>query len=185
MKALSDFLAIILFFVIYMTTHNIIWATVAATVIGVLQAAYTWIKFKQLSFLQWVSLIIVVVFGGLTIWLDNPVYVMLKTTVVCWLSAAAVLAGQLMGKNGVKLLMGNEIKLPEAVWTKLSYAWLIFFVAMGLVNLAIAYPFTKEQVDIWAKYKMYGYLPLSLVFSVGQALYISKFILKQPKQSGE
>ena len=163
MKALSDFLAIILFFVIYTTTHNII-------------------KFKKLSFFQWVSLIIVVVFGGLTIWLDNPVYVMLKTTVVCWLTALAVGVGQMMGKNGVKLLMGNELKLPENVWTKLSYAWMIFFILMGLINLAIAYPFTAEQVDVWAKYKMYGYIPLSLIFSIGQAFYIARFL---PKPTGE
>ena len=182
MKALSDFLAIILFFVIYTTTHNIIWATMGATVVGIFQAAYTWIKFKKLSFFQWVSLIIVVVFGGLTIWLDNPVYVMLKTTVVCWLTALAVGVGQMMGKNGVKLLMGNELKLPENVWTKLSYAWMIFFILMGLINLAIAYPFTAEQVDVWAKYKMYGYIPLSLIFSIGQAFYIARFL---PKPTGE
>ena len=117
-----------------------------------------------------------VVFGGLTIWLDNPVYVMLKTTVVCWLTALAVGVGQMMGKNGVKLLMGNELKLPENVWTKLSYAWMIFFILMGLINLAIAYPFTAEQVDVWAKYKMYGYIPLSLIFSIGQAFYIARFL---------
>ena len=182
MKALSDFLAIILFFVIYTTTHNIIWATIGATVVGIFQAAYTWIKFTKLSFFQWVSLIIVVVFGGLTIWLDNPVYVMLKTTMVCWLTALAVGVGQMMGKNGVKLLMGNELKLPENVWTKLSYAWMIFFILMGLINLASAYPFTAEQVDVWAKYKMYGYIPLSLIFSIGQAFYIARFL---PKPTGE
>ena len=182
MKALSDFLAIILFFVIYTTTHNIIWATIGATVVGIFQAAYTWIKFTKLGFFQWVSLIIVVVFGGLTIWLDNPVYVMLKTTMVCWLTALAVGVGQMMGKNGVKLLMGNELKLPENVWTKLSYAWMIFFILMGLINLAIAYPFTAEQVDVWAKYKMYGYIPLSLIFSIGQAFYIARFL---PKPTGE
>ena len=107
---------------------------------------------------------------------------MLKTTVVCWLTALAVGVGQMMGKNGVKLLMGNELKLPENVWTKLSYAWMIFFILMGLINLAIAYPFTAEQVDVWAKYKMYGYIPLSLIFSIGQAFYIARFL---PKPTGE
>lgn len=182
MKALGDFLAIILFFVIYTTTKNIVWATIAATVVGVLQAAYTWLTVKKLSAMQWVSLVMVVGFGGLTILLDDPVYIMFKTTVICWLTGAAVLVAQLMGKNGVKLLMGSEITLPEKVWTNLSYAWAIFFFIMGLVNLAIAYPFTKEQVDVWAKYKMYGYIPLTLIFSIGQALYIAKFL---PKETGE
>ena len=76
----------------------------------------------------------------------------------------------------------DELKLPENVWTKLSYAWMIFFILMGLINLAIAYPFTAEQVDVWAKYKMYGYIPLSLIFSIGQAFYIARFL---PKPTGE
>ncbi len=182
MKALGDFLAIILFFVIYSVTKNVVWATISATVVGVIQAAYTWFKYKSLSAMQWVSLIVVVVFGGATILLDDPVYIMFKTTVVCWLTGIAVLVAQLLGKNGVKLLMGNEIQLPERVWTNLSYAWVVFFMLMGLVNLAIAYPFTEAQVEVWAKYKMYGYIPLSLIFSIGQAIYIAKFL---PKQTGE
>lgn len=182
MKAFGDFLAIILFFVIYTMTKNIVWATIAATVVGIVQAAYTWFKVKKLSAMQWMSLIVVVVFGGLTIILDDPVYVMLKTTVVCWLTALAVWIAKLMGHNGVKILMSAELTLPEKVWDNLAYAWVGFFIVMGLVNLAIAYPFTSEQVQVWANYKLYGYIPLVLIFSLGQGWYIFKFL---PKETGE
>lgn len=182
MKMLSDFLAIILFFGTYMITKNMVWATAVAVAIGVLQATYTWFKFKKLSAMQWVSLIVVVLFGGATIWLGDSVYIMLKTTVICWLTSIAILFFQWRGKNGLKALMGNEIELPEAVWTKLAYAWIIFFFLMGLINLAIAYPFTKEQEPFWMNYKMYGYLPLTLIFSIGQAVYIARHL---PQQTGE
>lgn len=179
MKALSDFLAIILFFTTYSFTKNMVWATAVAVAVGVVQATYTWWKFKKLSLMQWVSLIVIVVFGGATIILKDSVFIMLKTTVICWLIAAVILTGQLMGKNGLKALMGQEISLPEPVWTRLSYAWIGFFLMMGIVNLAIAYPFTPEREQFWINYKFYGYLPLTLIFSIAQGIYIVRHLPKQ------
>lgn len=182
MKALSDFLAVILFVGVYFATKNMIWATAAAVLCGVLQAAYIWLTQKKLSAMQWMSLIVVVVFGGATILLRDDKYIMLKTTVITWLTAGAVLAAQLLGKNGIKALMGNELTLPESVWTRLSYAWVGFFLLMGLVNLMIAYPFTPDRVDFWMKYKVYGYLPLILVFTVAQGVYIFRNLPQQEEQ---
>lgn len=176
MKALSDFLAVILFVGTYLLTKNMVWATAVAVVIGVAQAAYLWLKFKKLNAMQWVSLIVVVVFGGATILLNDPVYIMLKTTVICWLTAAAILIAQLCGKNGLKVLMGQELSLPESVWTRLAYAWVVFFFAMGAVNLGIAYPFTPEREAFWMNYKLYGYLPLIVIFSLAQGIYIFRHL---------
>lgn len=174
MKALSDFLAIILFFATYNLTKNMVWATAVATVVGVAQAAYTWFKFKKLSPIQWLSLIVIVGFGGATILLKDSLFIMLKTTVICWLSALAIWVSHLMGKNGLKMMLGQDFKLPENVWRNLTYAWIAFFFIMGVVNLAIAYPFTPEREAFWVQYKMYGYLPLTLIFSVAQGMYIVK-----------
>lgn len=182
MKALSDFLAIILFFATYSFTKNMVLATAVATVVGVIQAAYTWFKFKKLSPMQWVSLIVVVVFGGATILLKDGIYIMLKTTVICWITSLAILISHLMGKNGLKMMLGQEFKLPENIWRNLTYAWTAFFFVMGVVNLAIAYPFTPEREAFWVQYKMYGYLPLTLIFSVAQGIYIVKNL---PPETGE
>lgn len=183
MKALSDFLAIILFFGTYSVTKNMVLATAVAVVIGVVQAAYTWFKFKKLSPMQWVSLIVVVVFGGATILLKDSIYIMLKTTVICWITSLVILVTHLMGKNGLKLLLSQEFTLPEKAWLNLTYAWIAFFFLMGVVNLAIAYPFTPEREAFWMNYKMYGYLPLTLVFSIAQGIYIVKNL--PPEQTGE
>lgn len=183
MKALSDFLAIILFFVTYSVTKNMILATTVAVIIGVIQAAYAWFKFKKLSPMQWVSLIVVVVFGGATILLKDSIYIMLKTTVICWITSLVILVMHLMGKNSVALLLQDGVKLPEKVYLNLTYAWIGFFFVMGMVNLAIAYPFTPEREAFWVNYKMYGYLPLTLVFSIAQAVYIIKYLPNE--QTGE
>ena len=179
MKALSDFLALFLFFITYSLTKNMVTATAVAVVIGLAQAAYTWWKTKTLSAMQWVSLIVVVVFGGATILLKDSLFIMLKTTVICWISAIAVLVCQFMGKNGLKMLMGSELSLPENVWTRLSYAWAGFFFVMGVVNLAIAYPFTPEREAFWVDFKFYVYLPITLVFSIAQGVYIMRHLPKQ------
>lgn len=179
MKALSDFLAIILFFVIYKISNNIILATAIAVAIAVIQAAFTYVKYKKLEPMQWVSFALIVVFGGLTIALNDRTFIMLKTTILSWFIAFALLIGQIMGKNILKMLIGKEIKLPENVWQKLSLAWIGFFLVLGLLNLFIAYPFTAEREAVWVNFKVYAYIPLTIAFSIAQGVYIMRYLPKE------
>lgn len=179
MKILSDFIAIILFFATYNITKNMVTATIVAVVVGLLQAAYIFYKHKKLEPMQWVSLLLIVVFGGLTIWLHDRTFIMLKPTILSWMMASVMLVAQLMGKNGLRLVLKNEIVLPENIWTRLSYAWIVFFFLLGLLNLAIAYPFTLEREAIWINFKFYGYLPITIAFVMAQALYLMRYLPKE------
>lgn len=181
MKAFSDFLAILLFVGTYLITKNIIWATSVAILIGIIQAAYLWFKFKKLSTIQWISLFSVVVFGGATIIFKDFFYIVLKTTLICWLTAAVILTFQLRGQNGIKMVMGSELTLPERIWTHLAYAWVLFFFIIGIINLAVAYPFTPEREAFWFQFKLYGYLPLIVIFTIAQGIYISRNLSSQEK----
>ena len=178
MKILSDLLAVILFFLIYTLTKNIVWATAVALVIGVLQAAFTWIRHKKLDTMQWVSLALIVVFGGATILLHDARFIMWKPTLLFWVGALVLLASHLMGKNGLKAMMGKEITLPEGVWRKLTFAWLAFLVLMGLVNLFVAYTFTEAQL---VNYKLFGSTALMIVFFIAQGMYLSRFLPQENK----
>lgn len=178
MKAISDFIAIILFFATYKITDNIITATIVAVVAGIVQAAYTYFTAKKLEPIQWFSLLTVVVMGGLTIWLNNRTFIMLKTTLLPWTMAGAMLVMQAMGKNGLRLLL-KELTLPDAVWHKLAYAWIIFFLALGALNLVIAYPFTLEREAIWMNFKLWGYTPIIFLFSVAQGIYLYRHLPKE------
>ncbi|XXQ68864.1 septation protein A [Neisseriaceae bacterium B1] len=179
MKALSDLIAIILFFATYTLTKNMVTATIVAVVVGIIQAAYMLFKYKKMEPMQWLSLVLIVVFGGLTIFLKDRTFIMLKTTILPWLMAAVMLVSQLMGKNGLRLLLSKEIPLPEHVWNKLGYAWIIFFFLLGLLNLFIAYPFTAEREQVWMNFKMYGYLPIVLIFSLAQGVYLMRHLPKE------
>ena len=164
MKALSDLIAVILFFAIYLFSKNMVAATAVAVAVGVLQAAYTLYKHRRMSVMQWIGLITIVVFGGATILLNDRMFFMLKTTILTWLSALVMLASQLMGKT---------------VWNRLGWAWAALFVALGAVNLAVAYPFSAEREALWVNFKVYGYLPLTIAFAIGQGIYLSRHLPKE------
>ncbi len=178
MKALGDFLALILFFVAYYLTKDIRIATAVAVVVGVGQAAITWIKVKHLEPMQWISLGLIVVFGGATIITNNADFIKWKASLLLWATAIAILVSQIMKKNGLKLLMGKELKLPDNVWNKLAYAWIAFFAATGTINLWVAYNFTQDQ---WVSYKTFGFTGLMLVFFIVQAFFISKHLPEDTK----
>ena len=101
MKIFGDFLALILFFLTYWYSKDIRLATAVAIVVGVLQAAWTWWRSRRLETMQWVSLILIVVFGGATIWFNDPHFIMWKPTLLFWASAVAIGTGLLLKKNGV------------------------------------------------------------------------------------
>ncbi|ASK27596.1 septation protein A [Neisseria chenwenguii] len=176
MKILSDLLAVILFFATYTLTKNMIYATAVALVIGVLQAAFTYWKHKKLDTMQWVGLVLIVVLGGATILLKDKHFIMWKPTALFWIGALVLLGSHLAGKNGLKATMGKEVELPDAVWTKLTYAWVAFLVFMGIANIVVFQNFSESQ---WVSYKLFGSTGFMIVFFIGQGLYLSRHLPKE------
>ena len=173
MKLLIDFFPIILFFVafklggIYVATGVAIAATVA-------QIAYLRIRHGKVEPMQWLSLGVIVLFGGATLLAQNDTFIKWKPTVLYWLMGGSLLVGQLLfRKNLLKSLMSAQMELPEAAWRAMNWSWTGFFAAMGVLNLWVAYHF---DTDTWVNFKLFGGLGLMLLFVVGQALYLSRYI---------
>ena len=122
MKAASDLIAVILFFLTYIITKNIILATSVAIVAGLAQAEFLWWKYRKLETMQWVSLLLIVVFGGATVLTGDRTFIMWKPTLLFWAGALAMLVGSLMKKNGLRAVLGKEIELPEHMWKRLTAA---------------------------------------------------------------
>ena len=173
MKVLSDLLAVVLFFVTYTLTKDMIMATAVALVIGVIQAAFMYWKHKKLDTMQWVGLILIVVMGGATILFKDDRFIMWKPTVLFWIGALALLGSHVTGKNGLKATMGKEVELPDSVWRHLLYAWVGFLIFMGLANIFVFQNFSKDQ---WVNYKLFGSTGLMIVFFIGQGLYLSRHL---------
>ena len=113
MKSIFEFLVVILFFVTYELTKNIILATEVAIGAGLIQAGWCLYRYHRLQTMQWVSLLLVIVFGGATIMLKNPHFIMWKPSVLFWIMVTGLFFSQLLNKNILKSTIGKEITLPD------------------------------------------------------------------------
>jgi intracellular septation protein len=122
----------------------------------------------------WVSLAIIVVFGGATIYFHDEQFIKLKPTVLYWCFAAALLGAQLLlRKNLIRSMMGKQMSLPDPVWDKLNLSWGLFFAAMGALNLYVAFSF---PLDVWVNFKLFGFMGLMIVFIIFQSLFLSRHL---------
>ena len=171
MKLLVDFFPILLFFLVFKTL-GIYAATAVAIVATVAQIA--WLRWRngRVEAMQWLSLGVIVVFGGATLVAQDDTFIKWKPTVLYWLMGGGLLVAEYVFKrNGIRALMGSQLELPDNVWRNLLHAWAGFFSVMGVINLWVAYHF---DTDTWVNFKLFGGLGLMVLFVLGQAVYLSK-----------
>ncbi|GAC1600559.1 MAG: septation protein A [Ramlibacter sp.] len=173
MKLLLDFFPIILFFVAFK-----VWGIYTATAVAIVAtlAQIGWLRYKtgKVEPMQWVSLGVIVLFGGATIVAHNDTFIKWKPTVLYWLMAGTLAAGQLVfRKNLLKSLMGSQMELPDAAWRVTNWSWIAFLSVMGVLNLWVAFNF---DTDTWVNFKLFGGLGLMAVFVVAQALYLGRYM---------
>jgi intracellular septation protein len=138
MKLLADFFPVLLFFLAY-KLYGILVATAVAIVASALQVGIGWWRHRTLETMHLVTLGLLVVFGGLTLLLQDPVFIMWKPSIVNWLFALAFLGSQFIGERTlVERMMSHAIQVPGPVWRRLNQLWVGFFVAMGAANLLVA-----------------------------------------------
>jgi intracellular septation protein len=173
MKLLFDFFPIILFFIVF-KLYGIYAATAAAIAATLLQVAYSWFKHRKVESMQWVTLVLISVMGGLTLYFQDEQFIKWKPTVINWLFGIAFLGSQVIGeKPFVERMMSGNLQLPAAVWKRLNLSWAVFFFALGFANLFVIYRFDTET---WVNFKLFGMLGLTLAFVVLQAIFLSKYI---------
>jgi len=176
MKLLVDFLPIVIFFVVYKMTNDLILATAILIPATMLQMGYTWLTTKKIEKMQLVTLIMVVVSGGLTVVLQDGQFIKWKPTIVNWLFGLAFLGSQFIGKKPVvQRLMEKGIQLPSRIWRQLNFAWFVFFAVMGSLNLYVAFNYSEAT---WVDFKLFGMLGLTFVFILAQGIYMSRFMPK-------
>ena len=209
MKLLLDFLPLILFFVAFKgaegnpdmaaafaTEHfgflvqggvvgpseaPVLLATVVVMIATLAQVAILKLQRKKVDLMLWISLALVVVLGGATIWFHNETFIKWKPTGLYWVMAMTLwLAQAAFGKNLIKAMLGGELQLPDPVWARLNLAWVLFFAAMGVVNLYVAYNFSTSA---WANFKVFGVTGLILLFTLAQGVYMSKHLPQQEEDS--
>jgi intracellular septation protein len=176
-KLLFDLFPIILFFIAFKFA-DIYTATAVAIAATIGQILWLKVRGKHVEVMQWVSLGVIVVFGGLTLMLHDETFIKWKPTILYWLFAGGLLGARLTGRNLMKILMGPQMTLPEPVWDRLNQMWMLYFLVMGALNIWVAYSWST---DVWVNFKLFGTLGLTLLFVLLQGLYLSRFM----KNSGD
>jgi intracellular septation protein len=172
MKFLFDLFPVALFFVaiqvwdIYIATGVAIAATFA-------QVGWLALRRKKIEPMLWASLAIIVVFGGLTLYLRDKTFILWKPTVLYWLFGAVLAGAALLGRNLIRAVLSEQMRLPDPVWARLNWSWVGFFGLMGFVNLYVAFNYSEKT---WATFKLFGGMGLMLLFIVAQSALLSKYV---------
>ena len=171
MKFLYDFFPILLFFVAY-KLYDIYVATAVAIAAAAIQTLAFWLKHRRFEKMHLVTFFLLLVFGGLTIFLHDPTFIKWKPTVINWLFAAVFIGSHWIGDRPlVERMMSHAIKAERPVWLRLSWMWIVFFSGIGLLNLYVAYNYSEAT---WVNFKLFGIMGLTLAFALVQAVYMAR-----------
>ncbi|MEX2366638.1 MAG: septation protein A, partial [Pseudohongiellaceae bacterium] len=158
-------------------------ATAAAIVAVIIQVSVFWIINRRFEKMHLVTLVIILVLGGLTLLLQDKRFFMWKPTAVNWLFALAFLLSEFIGEKPlIRRMMDHAITIPENIWYTLNRSWIGFFIFSGAINLYVAYNFPEA---VWVNFKMFGILGLTLLFAIGQAFFLAKHIVEPEDSKGE
>lgn len=173
MKFLFDLLPVVLFFVAF-KLFDIYIATATAIVATFAQIGWLKLRGRKVDKMMWVTLAIIVLFGGATLALHDEMFIKWKPTVLYWAFGVALASSELLfRKNLIRAAMGEQVSLPDRVWARLNWSWAAFFVFMGAANLYVAFNFPTET---WVNFKVFGGVGLMLVFVVLQAVFLARHI---------
>jgi len=205
MKVLFDLFPVILFFLAYTGAKHapetasavassllgaagavgpeqapILLATAVAIVATFGQVGWVLLRGRKVDNMLWISLAIIVVMGGATLLLRDPIFIKWKPTVLYWAFAVVLLfADRVLKRNLIRSMMQDQLPLPEAIWNRLNLSWVIFFVAMGVANLYVAYHYSESA---WVNFKLFGGIGLMVVFVVVQGLMLSRFLESEQRK---
>jgi intracellular septation protein len=183
MKLLFDFFPILLFFAAF-KLYDIYVATAVAIGAGLLQVGYGWLRHRRLERMHVITALLLVVFGGLTLLLRDEMFIKWKPTILDWLFAAVFAGSRLVGKRTplVERMLSGTVQVASSVWLRLNLLWVVFFAAMGVLNLLVVYNFDTET---WVNFKLFGMLGLTFAFVIAQSFYLARHMENAPPGNGD
>ncbi|MDH3513804.1 MAG: septation protein A [Gammaproteobacteria bacterium] len=188
MKFLYDLFPLLLFFAAF-KLYDIYVATAVAIVASFLQVGLFWVKHRRFETMHLVTLAVIAVFGGMTLLLHDDTFIKWKPTLVYWILSALVLGSQWFGsKTVIERMMSSQVALPAQTWKRLNLSWGLFFVALGALNLYVAFYYgldrdAASRQEIWVNFKVFGLLGITLLFVVAQAFYMARHIQDKPEEA--
>jgi intracellular septation protein len=152
----------------------ILLATAVAIAATMAQVGWLLARGRKVDRMLWISLAIIVVMGGATLWLRDATFIKWKPTVLYWAFAGVLLGAEyVFARNLIRAMMEKQLTLPDAVWSRLNLSWGVFFILMGVINLFVAYRFSEST---WVNFKLFGGIGLMVLFVLLQGMYLSRYV---------
>ena len=173
-KSLIEIIPLILFFIVN-AKYGIIVATKIFVITTVIALVVSYLHLKNFSAPLLITSFLVLIFGGLTIFFKDPTFIKLKPTIVYLLFSSFLFLGLILKKNFLKIYLSNLIKLNNIGWDILTKRWSLFFLAMAILNEII---WRNFSTDFWVSFKVFGFLPLTIIFMILQNGLMKKYSIK-------
>ena len=164
LKLLVEVGPLVVFFVMN-ARAGIFWGTGAFMVAIVISLIASRILFGRVPVMPLVTGVFVLVFGGLTLWLQDEQFIKIKPTLVNALFAGALFTGLLAGRSLLKIVFGEVFRLTDEGWRKLTLRWAFFFTFLAVLNEVVWRSFST---DVWVSFKVFGIMPLTMIFAIAQ-----------------
>lgn len=173
MQLFIEYFPLLVFFIIN-SIAGIYWATGSLIVAAFVQIFYYKFKKEKIPAKQWIIFSLIVVFGGLTIYLQNDAFLKWKVTVInAFFAAALLVSNTFFEKNIIKEFLSESLSLPENIWSRLNLAWALFFLFCSGLNYYIAFNYA---LDTWVNFKVFGLTGLMFIFSITSILFLYKYL---------
>tara|TARA_B100000242_G_scaffold157205_1_gene112357 strand:- start:3503 stop:4048 length:546 start_codon:yes stop_codon:yes gene_type:complete len=173
-KFITDFGPLLVFFYFYKIYDNNLIKAIPPLVIATLLAVIVaFLLEKKIPFVPLIGAVIISLFGGLSYYFNNPIFIYLKPTIINLIFALALIVGQkLFQKNILKIMLGKTIQLDDIGWNKLNYRWAYFFIFLAALNELV---WRTQTEQIWVIFKVWVILPLTFIFTIFQVPLINKY----------
>ena len=174
LKFITDFGPLLIFFTIYYKSGNNLRIAIPPLIMAILIAVLiSYIVEKKIPYVPLAGGVIISIFGGLTLYFNNPVFLYVKPTIINIIFALVLFIGKtFLNKNFLKILFNNAFQINETGWDKLNNRWIIFFIFLAFVNELV---WRTQTEVIWVNFKVWGMLPLTFVFTAFQLPLINKY----------
>ncbi|AJC49474.1 septation protein IspZ [Allofrancisella guangzhouensis] len=174
-KILNDLLPAIVFFTIY-KAYDIFYATAALIIITIAQVIWEYMTRRRIAKIQILITVLVVIFGGATLYFHNEEFIKWKVSIVNWLiGIGLIITTYIMKVTPMERLLKEIVNLSPHKWKVINNMWGAYFVILGTINLFVAYFFST---NIWMNFKLFGLLGITFAFMTVQSLYLSKNMKK-------
>ena len=173
LKFITDFGPLLIFFTIYYKSGNNLSAAIPPLIISTLIAvAIMYFVEKKIPYVPLIGAVVISLFGGLTLYFNNPIFIYMKPTIINMVFALILYGGVIVKKPLLKYLLGAALKLEEDGWRILTQRWIAFFVALAILNEIV---WRTQSTDVWVNFKVFGILPITFIFTMTQFPLIKKY----------